>query len=108
MDDWQLYVFACLSGIVVAGLTASLCELLYDRPASFRQLAGNGSRRRFIWAFVVTAGPFMLLNDVMDARRGGRIGAISLIAAVATALMWASASGIVIVDLGWRFSRIAL
>ncbi len=105
MDFWQLYGFAFLTGIVVSGLTASLCELLYDRPASFWQLIKSGSRPIFMWFFVVTAGPYMLLNDVITARRSGLVGPVSIAAAIATAIVWASATGIVVVDLGWRFSR---
>lgn len=108
MDSWQLYVFAFLIGIVVAGLTASLCELLYDRPASFWLLTKSGSRPIFMWIFIITAGPYMLLNDVLTARRSGRVGNVSIAAAVATAIIWLSATGIVVVDIGWRFSRSTL
>lgn len=108
MNTLQLFGFAFLTGIVVSGLTASLCELLCGRPASFWQLIKSGSGPMVMWIFVVTAGPYMLLNDVMAARRSGRIGAIPIAAAIGTAIVWASATGIVVVDLGWWFSRSTL
>ncbi len=105
MDSMQLYVFAFLTGLTVAGLTASLCEMVYDEPASFWQLIKSGSRPATMWLFIVTAGPYMLLNDIISARREGRIGSVSVASALATAIIWASATGVVVVDLCWRLSQ---
>jgi len=47
-------------------------------------------------AATACAGPFMLANDALDARRQGRITTLALISCGCTAIGWALALGIVL------------
>ncbi|TGV05021.1 hypothetical protein EN816_36860, partial [Mesorhizobium sp. M8A.F.Ca.ET.173.01.1.1] len=55
-------------------------------------------------AATTCAGPFMLTNEALAARREGRIGTMALFSCGCTAIAWALALGIVLITIAsWAF-----
>lgn len=94
--------FALMSGLTVSGMAGSLMELVAGRPISFSE--PYFSSRRVVRSFVsaALAGPMMLANDAIFARREGAISRSYLGFCALTALVWAGALGIVVVSLATR------
>jgi hypothetical protein len=107
MTGIELAAFALMTGLTVAGITGSLMELATGRTLGFREpfLTGRAVLRSL--AAAALAGPLMLVNDALAARRAGRISVQGLLSCAATALVWATASGIVVISLASRITALA-
>ncbi len=91
--------FAVMSGITVSGLLGSVMELAIGKPLSFGEQIGSRTRFLTFALSMVVAGPMMLTNDAMQARRDGKISQLYLGFCGLTALVWAGALGIIAVGL---------
>ncbi|MEQ1954364.1 DUF6949 family protein [Mesorhizobium yinganensis] len=96
--------FALMAGVTVSGIAGSLMELATGRTLSFSE--PYVSPRRILRSIVsaVCAGPMMLANDALFARRQKAISGLYLGFCVCTALVWAIALGIVAIGLAARLA----
>ena len=94
--------FALMAGVTVSGILGSLMELTTGWMLSFSE--PYFSSRRILRSIVsaACAGPMMLANDAIVARRQGAISVLYLGFCVCTALVWATALGIVAIGLAGR------
>ena len=96
MGPVELVLFAFAVGLTTGGLTGSAMELACGRRLAFVEPYVSPSH--IVRSLVATAcaGPFMLANDAVDARRQGRITTLALISCGCTAIAWALAQGVVL------------
>ncbi|MFI0849404.1 DUF6949 family protein [Mesorhizobium sp. IMUNJ 23232] len=94
--------FALMAGITVSGIVGSLMELATGRALSFSEPYFSSRRILRSIASAACAGPMMLANDAIFARRQGAISTLYLGFCVGTALVWATALGIVAIGLAGR------
>lgn len=99
MEQIELIAFALLAGLTVSGIAGSLMELAACRQLSFAE--PFVSRRHVLrsLASAAIAGPLMLANDALAARREGRISGLALASCGATATIWSIATGTLLIDL---------
>lgn len=91
--------YAFLTGLTACGLVGTMLELACGRRLAFVEpyiAPGHVVRSLAAAAF---AGPFMLLNDAMAARRERRISLPGLLSCLCTAMLWAWALGMVLLAL---------
>ena len=72
------------------------CRNACRARASFERTATSVLRSL---AATAGAGPFMLVNDALDARREKRISTMALLSCGCTAIAWSLALGIVVLDI---------
>lgn len=85
--------FTYVAGLVIGGIVASLLELASgDQPSFAAPFFSRDHLGRFVLA-VLVAGPFMLANDALQARRGGGLATGGLTCVLATASIWAWSIG---------------
>ncbi len=99
MASLALICFALLTGLTVCGLLGSTMELATRRRLSFREPFVSPRHIVRSLAAAAAAGPFMLINDALAAWRSGRVSTLFLLSCAVSALGWALATGIVVVDL---------
>jgi len=94
--------FALLCGLTICGLAGSVLELAWGARLTFAD--PFVSPRHLLRSVAVTmlAGPFMLANDALTARREHRISQLALLSCACSACVWAFAAGIVVLDLASR------
>lgn len=97
MGPAALTMFAFPVGLTVCGLAGSAMELAAGRRLAF--VEPYVSPRHVVRSLAATAfaGPFMLANDALEARRERRISALALASCAFTAVLWTQALGIVTV-----------
>jgi hypothetical protein len=86
--------FAFLTGLTACGLVGTAMELVCGRRLAFAEpyiASGHVARSLAAAAF---AGPFMLVNDALAARRERRISRLALLSCLCTSMLWALALGI--------------
>lgn len=93
MDGFELALFAFLVGLTTCGLAGSAMELVWRRKIAFAEPYVSSSRLVRSLAATACAGPYMLANDALDARREGRISTLALLSCGCTALVWLLALG---------------
>ncbi len=94
--------FAFLVGITIGGMTASAMEIATGAPVSFRAAYMSAERPARTVLASVAAGPMMLTNDALAARRGGKISPALLGFCGFAALAWSTALGTAVVGLAAR------
>lgn len=99
MGAAETLLFAFLAGLTVTGLAASAMEFMALRCVSFGEPFVTPKRILRSLAATAAAGPFMLLNDALTARRAGRISALALLSCAFAASAWALAHGVIVVSL---------
>lgn len=72
-------------------------ELISGRRLAFAEPYVSSTRILRSLAATACAGPFMLANEALDARREGRISMLALVSCGCTVVAWALALGIVLV-----------
>ncbi|MBZ9852165.1 hypothetical protein LB566_00010 [Mesorhizobium sp. CA13] len=97
MGPVELTAFAFLVGLTACGLVGSAMELVAGRKVAFTEPYVSSAHVLRSLAATACAGPFMLLNDALDARREGRISSVALVSCGCTAVAWMLALGIVLV-----------
>lgn len=102
MGHVELFAFALFTGITVCGMAGTVFEMIAERPVSFAE--PFVSRRALTRSLTATllAGPMMLANDALTARRRRDISFAMLLSCCGTALCWSLAIGIVILELAAR------
>ena len=96
MGPVELWLFAFAVGLTASGMAGSTMELACGRRLAFAEPYVSPSHVLRSLAATACAGPFMLANDALDARRQGRITTLALISCGCTAIGWALALGIVL------------
>ncbi|TPM41732.1 hypothetical protein [Mesorhizobium sp. B2-3-4] len=96
MAQVELLVFAFVVGLTVCGLTGSTMELISGRRVAFAEPYVSPAHVLRSLAATAGAGPFMLVNEALDARREGRISTVALLSCGCTAIAWSLALGIVV------------
>lgn len=91
--------FILLSGLTLAGLVGSACELAFARRLSLATPFLDRRRILASLALAAACGPFMLVNDGIGAVREGRRGPLFLVLCGAAAIVWLFASGFVVADI---------
>lgn len=99
MDGIGFLAFAFSVGLTAGGLAGTAMEAATGRPLAFAEPYVSARHLVRSLAAVAVAGPFMLANDALAARRGRRISLAALAGCGATALAWALALGLVILSL---------
>lgn len=102
MSGLTASMFAFVTGVTLAGLSASLMQIATGRAVGFIEpfVSSRMIARSLLAA--LAAGPMMLGNDALNARREGRVGLGALSVACAVAVLWASATGIVVLEVASR------
>ncbi|MER8631722.1 hypothetical protein NKH55_18380 [Mesorhizobium opportunistum] len=96
MIDMEPFLFAFVVGLTVCGLIGSTMELVSGRKVAFAEPHVSPSHVLRSLAATAGAGPFMLINDALDARRQNRISTVALLSCGCTAIAWSLALGIVV------------
>ena len=97
MGPVELTLFAFAVGVTACGLVGSAMELIAGCRLAFVEPYVSPSHIVRSLAVTASAGPFMLVNDALDARRQGRISTPALISCGCTAVAWALALGVVLI-----------
>ncbi|ESW88237.1 MULTISPECIES: hypothetical protein [unclassified Mesorhizobium] len=90
-------LFAFAVGLTACGLTGSVMELAAGRRLAFAEPYVSPAYILRSLAATACAGPFMLANDALDARREGRISTLMLMSCGCTVIAWALTLGIVLI-----------
>ena len=96
MSSLALTVFAFVVGLTACGLAGSMMELVSGRKVAFTEPYVSPSHLLRSLLATACAGPFMLANDALDARRERRISTLALMSCGCTAIAWALALGVVV------------
>ncbi|TGQ72858.1 MAG: hypothetical protein E5V49_18260 [Mesorhizobium sp.] len=96
MASLELTLFAFVVGLTTCGLVGSMMELLSGRKVAFVEPYVSPSHVLRSLAATAGAGPFMLLNDALDAQRQRRISMVALLSCGCTAIAWSLALGVVV------------
>jgi hypothetical protein len=91
--------FAFLTGLTACGLIGTVLELACGRRLAFVEPYVSSDHVVRSLAAAALAGPFMLVNDAMAARRERRISLPGLLSCLSTAMLWALALGVVLLGL---------
>lgn len=99
MDLLWAFAFALAVGLTIAGFAGSIMEIAAG--ARLRLAPPFVDRRRIVLSLAASAaaGPFMLVNDALDARAARRIGTPAFALLIAIAIGWTMATGIVATEL---------
>lgn len=95
MTALQLGAFAFLVGLTLCGLAGSIMELVSGRRLAFAAPYVTPAHVARSLAMTVAAGPFMLVNDALDAHREQRLSTAGLGSCMCTAVIWLMALGVV-------------
>lgn len=96
MGPLELTLFAFVVGLTSCGLAGSAMELVSGRKVAFAEPYVSPSHVLRSLLATACAGPFMLVNDAIDARRERRISMIALMSCGCTAIAWSLALGVVV------------
>ncbi|MFD2052977.1 DUF6949 family protein [Mesorhizobium calcicola] len=96
MGPLELTVFAFVVGLTACGLAGSMMELVSGRKVAFTEPYVSPSHLLRSLLATACAGPFMLVNDALDARRQRRISTLVLMSCGCTAIAWVLALGVVV------------
>lgn len=99
MDLLWALAFAFVVGLTVAGFFGSAMEIAAGARLHLAPPFVARDRIALSLAASLLAGPFMLVNDALEARHGGRIGRIAFLVRLAIAAGWTLATGIVVTEL---------
>ncbi|MER9605318.1 hypothetical protein [Mesorhizobium sp. M0243] len=96
MGPLELTLFAFAVGLTACGLAGSAMELASGRKVAFTEPYVSPSNVLRSLLATACAGPFMLVNDAIDARRQRRISTLALMSCGCTAIAWTLALGVVV------------
>lgn len=96
MGPLELTLFAFAVGLTACGLAGSAMELASGRKVAFAEPYVSPSHVLRSLLATACAGPFMLVNDAIDARRQRRISTLALMSCGCTAIAWTLALGVVV------------
>lgn len=99
MTAVQLGAFAFLVGLTLCGLAGSIMEMVSGRRLAFAAPYVTPAHVFRSLAMTVAAGPFMLVNDALDAHREQRLSTAGLGSCMCTAVVWLMALGVVTITI---------
>ena len=99
MSTVQLFLFAYLTGLTVAGLFGAIAEAIVRRPVGFNDPFVREDRLLASLAVTAFGGPAMLLNDTLVAWKAGAFPFTGLLGVAALANAWALALGILVLEI---------
>lgn len=99
MDLLWAFSFAFAVGLTVAGLAGSVLEIAAGVPLRLAPPFVDRRRIALSLAASLAAGPFMLVNDALEAHRRGRVSRPALLVCIAIGAGWALATGILATEL---------
>ena len=99
MEPVLLALYAFAVGLTACGLAGSAMELISGRRLAFAEPYVSPAFILRSLAATACAGPFMLANEALAARREGRIGTMALLSCGCTAIAWALALGVVLLTI---------
>lgn len=99
MQIVMIVCYALAVGLTVAGIAGSAIEIVAGKRLGFRTPFVARDRIAVSLAATLAAGPAMLANEAIAAWRVGLIDRAALCLCAFTALVWATATGIVFVEL---------
>lgn len=102
MGHVELLAFALFTGITISGMAGTIFEMIVERPVSFAEPFVSRQALARSLSATLLAGPMMLMNDTLAARRRGDISLPMAISCGCTALCWSLAIGIVALELAAR------
>ncbi len=106
MRSLALMAYAFAVGMTLCGLVGTTFELVAGCRLGFHPPFVRRERFAVSLALTAAAGPFMLANEAIAARRAGAIdGPATALCAVAAGI-WAMALGILTVELALLVSRL--
>lgn len=94
-----MFAYALAAGLTLAGIVATLVELANGRRIGFRPPFVVADRLARSLALTMAAGPAMIANEAIAARREGVIEWPAFGICLAIAAVWCTATGILLVDL---------
>ena len=97
MGAVELTLFAFAVGLTACGLAGSAMELIAGRRLAFIEPYVSPAHILRSLAATACAGPFMLVNDALEAHRQKRISMLALISCGCTAIAWSLALGVVLI-----------
>lgn len=106
MIQIAMFAYALAVGLTLAGIVATLVELTNGRRIGFRPPFITADRFALSLALTVVAGPAMIANEAIAARREGVIEWPVLGICLTIAVAWCTATGILLVDLALALSRL--
>lgn len=99
-------LFAYVVGIVIGGIAASILELTVGQRLSFAPPFFSREQVPVFILAILAAGPFMLVNDALMARRQAQIALTTLTGVFATASIWLWALGAVAIGVAVRLGAL--
>lgn len=99
MQSLALLAYALAVGLTLCGLAGTAIELAAGRRLGFRPPFVTPGRFGASLALTMAAGPFMLANEAIAAYRAGAIDWSALALCAVAAAIWATALGILTVEL---------
>lgn len=99
MHPLLLTAFAFVTGLTAGGLVSTPMELLCGRRLAFAEPFISSSHLARSLAATAFAGPFMLVNEAVAAHSARNISRLSLLSCLCTAMLWALALGVVLLEL---------
>lgn len=98
MHQVAVFAYALAAGLTFCGLAGAVMELAAGRRLCFGPPFVAMGRFGRSFALMLAAGPFMLVNEAVAACRARRIDRLALGLCAAAAAIWATATGIVVVE----------
>lgn len=109
MQDLWAILFGTAVGFTVAGLLASLYDIITQRRLTFAMQGKASTPELMMGIFLrMVAGPFLLVRSGWDVFREGSANPLVVAAVVAVACMWGCLSGVIVVDLLGGFAPDAI
>ncbi len=99
MSLMQSLLFVFLAGLTLCGLSGTLLQILTGERLGFGPPFLRRDRLAASLAMTMVAGPFMLFNDALKARRYGRMGNPELVGAAAVCVVWLLSLGVLVLEL---------
>lgn len=106
MHSLALMAYAFAVGLTLCGLAGATFELAAGRRLGFHPPFVRRERFAVSLALMVAAGPFMLTNEAIAARRAGAIDWTAAVLCGLGAGIWAMALGVLTVELALFVSRL--
>ena len=101
MHPLLLTVFAFVVGLTACGLASTVMEIVGGRRLAFVEPYVSSDHVVRSLAATAFAGPFMLVNDALAAHRDRRISLPGLLSCLCTAMLWATALGVLLMGLAF-------
>jgi hypothetical protein len=102
MTPLQLICYAFMAGLTLCGFLGTVMELAAGRRLSFTEPFVSHSHILRSLGSTAAAGPFMLVNDALDAWRCGHVSVGVALSCGLTSAVWALATGVVMLELAAR------